>query len=180
MGKRVLVPMVEGFEEIEAITVIDVLRRAGLEVVVAGVADGPVKGSRGVVVVPDTTMERAGAGDFDAVVLPGGPGSKALAADSRVRAALAKATAGARLVAAICAAPAVVLGALGYLEGKRATCHPGLAKELAARSPERVVEDGNLITSQGPGTALEFSLALVARLAGPAKAAEIKQATVAA
>ena len=175
----VLVPLVEGFEEIEAVTVIDVLRRAGLEVVVAGLTEGPVRGSRGIVVTPDTTMEAVAGVAYEAVVLPGGPGSKALAEDARVRQALQAVVAREGLLGAICAAPAVVLQPLGLVEGRRATCHPGLASQLPGRADERVVRDGNLVTSQGPGTAMDFALALVEHLAGPDTAAEVRRAAVA-
>jgi 4-methyl-5(b-hydroxyethyl)-thiazole monophosphate biosynthesis len=181
MSVRVLVPLAAGFEEIEAVTVIDVLRRAGAEVVVAGLEAGPVKASRGVVVVPDTTMATALEQSYDAVVLPGGmPGATHLAADTRVRTALARAREEGRIIGAICAAPAVVLGALGYLDGKQATCHPSFASQLALHGTGRVVIDGNIVTSQGPGTALEFALELVRTLMGRVKADEVARPMIVA
>ncbi|MBI3893500.1 MAG: DJ-1/PfpI family protein [Candidatus Wallbacteria bacterium] len=180
MSVRVLVPLAEGFEEIEAITVIDVLRRAGAEVVVAGLAAGPVKAAHGVLLQPDTTMEAAlGGPGFDAVVLPGGmPGSSNLAADARVQRALGRAREEGRWIGAICAAPAVVLQSLGYLDGKQATCYPSFAAQLPAYNSARVVADGKIVTSQGPGTALEFALELVTRLFGRQKTDEVAGAMV--
>jgi 4-methyl-5(b-hydroxyethyl)-thiazole monophosphate biosynthesis len=165
---RVLVPLAEGFEEIEAVTIVDVLRRAGAEVVVAGLQPGPIKASRGVVMLADTLLEQAVEEDFHAIVLPGGAeGARRLAAEPLVRKALEKARGGGKLLAAICAAPALVLHPHGFLQGKKATCHPSLAKDLPGYVDERVVSDGRTVTSQGPGTALEFSLELVRQLFGP-------------
>lgn len=168
---KVLVPLAEGFEEIEAVTVVDVLRRAGVEVELRGLAAGAVTGSRGIKVVPDGVLDGVDAMAFDGVVLPGGgPGSRALAEDARVRGVLRDLMAAGRWIGAICAAP-TVLAAAGLARGRRLTGHPAVHAALAAagadvRHEERVVRDGNLITSQGPGTALEFAYALVAVLAG--------------
>jgi 4-methyl-5(b-hydroxyethyl)-thiazole monophosphate biosynthesis len=180
MSKRVLVPLAEGFEEIEAVTAIDVLRRAEIEVVVAGLEPGPVRGSRGVVVTPDEPLAEVVDLDFDAVVLPGGgPGSQALAGDERVGAILKRHAAAGHLVAAICAAPGVVLTPLGLLEGKRATGYPGLRDKVPGWVDEPVVRDGDLITSQGPGTAMTFALSLVEVLVGAEKADEVAAAALA-
>lgn len=176
MKKTAVVILAEGFEEIEAVSVIDVLRRAGAEVTVAGVAKGPVLASRGVRILPDRPLAEVESEDFDLVVLPGGmPGAANLAKDPRVKAVLARTLGSHRLVGAICAAPAVVLSALGLLRGRKATCHPNFAKDLTdgEHVDARVVEDGNVVTSMGPGTALEFALALVARLYGEEKAREV-------
>jgi 4-methyl-5(b-hydroxyethyl)-thiazole monophosphate biosynthesis len=170
----VLVPLAEGFEEIEAVTVIDVLRRGEIEVVAAGLGTGPVKASRGVVLVPDATLDAVADQAFDMVVLPGGmPGSKALAADPRVRRILDRARAGEHWVAAICAAPAMVLEPAGFLEGGRATGHPSLKDRIAGYVDERVVTSGRIITSQAPGTAMEFALNLVRHLRGEPRAREV-------
>lgn len=168
MSVKVLVPLAEGFEEIEAVTVIDVLRRAGAEVTVAGLREGAVKGSRGVVVVPDVTLDAQDVEAFDAIVLPGGmPGATNLAADPRLGAMLrAAASGGSQTIGAICAAPAVVLQGLDLLGGRRATCYPSFSKELPTYEDRRVVVDGKVITSQGPGTAMEFALELVRQLMG--------------
>ncbi len=167
----VLLPLAEGFEEIEAVTVIDLLRRAGIDVVVAGLADGPVRGSHGIAVTPDAGLDEALTRDYDMVVLPGGmPGADHLEADERVRDILIRLADSGRFTAAICAAPKV-LAAAGLLDGRRATSFPGFL------DPERtpglsvseapVVQDGRVITSRGPGTAMDFALALIQNLAGP-------------
>lgn len=167
---RVLVPLAEGFEEIEAVTIIDVLRRANLEVVTAGLADGPVTGSHGITLMPDESLDRALERDYDMAVLPGGmPGAANLEADARVGNLLRRLAESERFTAAICAAPKV-LAAAGLLQGRRATSFPGFLDPAAVPglklSEEAVVEDGTVITSRGPGTALDFALTLVERLSG--------------
>jgi len=179
--KSVLVPLAQGFEEIEAVTVIDILRRAELEVVAAGLEHGPVRGSRGIVVVPDTLLESVMDRTFDAVVLPGGAeGSRRLNDDPRIKAILKRHHGQARLVAAICAAP-LVLHATGLLRGLEATSHPSVKDRLTGVSfrEDRVVEDRGVMTSQAAGTAMEFAFALVARLAGQAKADEVNAGVLA-
>lgn len=170
---RVLVPLAEGFEEIEAVTVIDVLRRAGITVVVAGLRPGPVRGAHGITVACDAELARVDAAGFAAIVLPGGmPGTTNLAADARVLAAVRTLHAAGKPVAAICAAP-TVLARAGVLAGAEVTAYPAMQGDLApARvlADQRVVVSGNLVTSQGPGTALEFALELVTRLVSRAKA----------
>ncbi len=167
--KRVLVPLAPGFEEIEAVTIIDILRRAEVTVVVAGTVPGPITGSRGVVVVPDTTLDAVSEPPFDMVVLPGGgPGTDNLRRDPRIAALVKAQTERGGYVAAICAAP-TVLGDAGLLAGRRATSYPAYRSQLpgADYRTDRVVVDGKLITSRSPGTALEFALTLVEHLAGP-------------
>ena len=175
---RVLVPLAEGFEELEAVTVIDLLRRAGVEVVTAGLADGAVRASRGTRVLPDTTLDAVTGATWDMVVLPGGlPGADHLAADTRLRDLLLAHAGAGRWTAAICAAPKV-LAAHGLLAGRRATAYPGVL-EAAGHGPavaEAVVRDGTLITSRGPGTAMDFALALIAVLLGDAKRDEVERA----
>lgn len=175
---RVLVPLAPGFEELEAITVVDLLRRAGIEVVTAGLESGPVKASRGTVVVPDTSLDEALARDYDMVVLPGGePGATNLASDARVLELLRRFSAAGRYTAAICAAPKV-LAAAGLLDGRRATCFPGVLE--AAKFPKvrleehAVVTDGKVVTSRGPGTAMDFALTLIELLAGRDKRDEVE------
>ena len=164
---RVLVPLAEGFEEIEAVTIVDVLRRASIEVVTAALAASPVRGSHGIAVNADAGLDDVLGQDFDAIVLPGGmPGSRTLRDDERVLGVVRDMSARNKLVAAVCAAP-IVLEAAGVLSGKRATSYPGNELPSALYVEERVVVDGELVTSRGPGTALEFALVLVEKLAGP-------------
>lgn len=168
--KRVLVPLAQGCEELEAVTVVDLLRRAQIDVVTAGLDAGPVRGSRGTVLVPDATLDEAIRHDYDMIVLPGGlPGATHLEADARIIALLRKMAAGGKHTAAICAAPKV-LATAGLLDGKRATGYPGT---LDAKSFPRiriedspVVQDGRVITSRGPGTAMDFALSLIETLVG--------------
>jgi protein deglycase len=184
MSKRVLVPLAEGFEEIEAVTVIDILRRAGIEVVVADLAaQRVVKGRSGITVRADVSWDAALAGGpFDAVVLPGGlPNAFTLRDDPRVLAAVKRTFDEGGIAAAICAAP-VALERAGLLEGRDATCHPGMTAELPApsRNESRVVVDGRVVTSRAPGTAMEFAFALVRLLAGDAAVAEVNAGVLAA
>ena len=175
-----LVPLADGCEEMEAVILIDVLRRAGWEVVAAGLASGPVTGSRGVRLVADADWAEVEPTAFDVLVLPGGgPGTERLRADRRVLDALRAHHAAGRIVAAICAAP-LVLQAAGLLDGKEATCHPGVADALTrARHVDRpVVWTGHIATSQGPGTAFAFALALVERIDGPDAARRIAREMV--
>jgi len=170
----VLTLLAEGFEEIEAVTPIDLLRRAGVEVTVASLADHRhVTGRSGLTLHADAAL--AGIGDrlFDLLFLPGGPGVLNLRADPRVRAVVERHAAAGKLVAAICAAP-TVLNASGLLEGRRYTAHFSAAGELPQiLADERVVVDGNVLTSRGAGTALDFGLLLVEKLVSAEKAREI-------
>ena len=177
----VVVFLATGFEEIEAMGIVDTLRRAGIEVVIAGLQTGAIEGGHGVKVVPDRQIEEVNIEDFDAVVLPGGsPGYVNLGNDKRVLDAVRKAFELGKVVAAICAAPSVLAKA-GILEGKKATIYPGLENALdgAKHINERVVVDGKIITSQGPGTALEFGVKLVEILVGEKSARELKDSLVA-
>jgi 4-methyl-5(b-hydroxyethyl)-thiazole monophosphate biosynthesis len=174
--KRVLVPLAEGFEEIEAMAIVDVLRRAGLEVTMAALRPGAVTGAHGVSVKADAELGKLEAKAFDVVVLPGGmPGTTNLMEDERVLAAVRELSAAGKPTAAICAAP-MVLAKAGVVQGVPVTSHPSVRGKLGGaveRPEERVVRSGNVITSQGPGTAIEFALALVAELVGPGKAREL-------
>jgi 4-methyl-5(b-hydroxyethyl)-thiazole monophosphate biosynthesis len=176
----VLVPLAQGCEEIEAITVIDILRRAGITVVSAGLNTHPVRASRGTMLIPDTTLEAALETSFDMVVLPGGqPGSNNLKADERILTLLKHMSQNNKFVAAICAAPSV-LATAGLLDGKRATSFPGAldAFPRIQQQPGAVIVDGNIITSRGPGTAMDFALTLVELLAGSAKRREVESGLV--
>lgn len=174
--KKACVLLADGFEEVEALTPIDYLRRAGVEVIVAGIDEREVTGSHSIRVDADCTLDELDE-DFDALVLPGGKrGSANLAANAEVLALVRRYFASGRLVAAICAAPAVVLHkAAGILKGKRFTSYPGTEVEVegAIFSTERVVTDGNLITARSAGCAGEFSVAVIAHLLGADKAEEI-------
>ncbi len=179
---RILVPLAEGFEEIEAVNVIDILRRAYVDVVTAGLKEGLVKGSHKIKVLPDTTLEKIDYRDFDALVLPGGaPGFVNLENDERILKMAREMDRAGKVVAAICAAPSVLIKA-GVLQGRRATVSPSGKAQVEACadfSDERVVVDGNLITSRAPGTALEFALKLVEVLEGKEKMRAVKEQTMA-
>jgi len=180
MNKRVLCLLAPGFEEIETLTPVDLLRRAGAEVVLASInGESWVTGRSAITVRADAFLADVTGETFDLLVLPGGPGVKALRSDGRAaRLAREQAKAG-RPVGAICAAPTVLADA-GLLAGKRYTAHFSVHNELPeALGAERVVEDGDLITSRGAGTALDFGLALVRRLFGEAKASEIAESVMA-
>lgn len=170
----VLVLLTEGFEEIEAITPIDLLRRAGAEVTTAALSEGiHVSGRSGITIHADTHLAAVEGRSFDCLLLPGGPGVKHLRADPRVRQWVIRQHAGPGWLAAICAAPTILHDA-GLLEGRHYTAHFSVANELhQIRAHDRVVVDGKMITSRGAGTALDFGLTLIERLFTPEKAAEI-------
>lgn len=176
----VLVPLANGCEELEAVTIIDLLRRAGIEVVTAGLEHEPVKASRGVVLVPDTDIDSALQRDYDMVVLPGGgPGAERLQQDARITDLLRRMADSGKFTAAICAAPRVLAHA-GLLAGKRATAYPGILDGGGdfQLQPEPVVTDGKIITSRGPGTAMDFALTLIETLAGRDKRDEVEKGLV--
>jgi 4-methyl-5(b-hydroxyethyl)-thiazole monophosphate biosynthesis len=170
----VLAILAEGFEEIEAITPIDLLRRAGADVTTAALADGiHVTGRSGITIHADTTLTAVGPKIFDCLLLPGGPGVKHLRADSRVRQIVLAHHAANKWLAAICAAP-TVLNDAGLLSGKRYTAHFSVADELTTFDAGlAVAADGNLLTSRGAGTALDFGLLLVEKIFGSSKEKEI-------
>jgi 4-methyl-5(b-hydroxyethyl)-thiazole monophosphate biosynthesis len=173
--KRICIPLAEGFEEIEAVTLIDVLRRAGHTVTTCSLGGSEVTGAHGVVMRADSTVDRALAADWDMVVLPGGmPGATNLRDDARVGKLLERTARAGAYVGAICAAP-IALGRFGLLQGKKATSYPGFGEQLAGATYEedRVVCDETVLTSRGPGTAMEFALALVEKLSGVQKAREL-------
>lgn len=183
MKKTVLVVLADGFEEIEAVTPIDVLRRAGADVIVAGVGKREVTGSHGISFGTNVMLEQY-QGVPDAVVLPGGmTGALNLAKSETLKDVLQQVKKADKVIAAICASPAVVLAPLGLLDGHKATCHPGLEEKFGSRvkfNEDRVVVDGPFITSQGPGTALEFSLRLVSQLFDKEMAEKLSKTMVAA
>ncbi len=174
--KTALILFSDGSEELEAVTVVNILRRAGVTVTLAGASAGALRGSRGVLLTPDTTLEEALAISFDMVVLPGGqPGTNHLKADPRILNLVRQMSMQGKYVAAICAAPSV-LAAAGLLDGKHASCYPGAldAFPKVLQQNGAVTEDGKLITSRGPGTAMDFALVLVERLVGRAKRVEVE------
>jgi len=181
MAKKVVVPIAQGVEEIEAVTVIDILRRAGVEVTVAGVSPDPIVGRNGIRLVADCPIEGVKAADVDMVVLPGGAqGTEHLAKCAATQRLLKEAAQQGKYLAAICAAPTVLAG-LGLITDKQVTSHPSVACKLdrVAYREDRVVIDGRIITSRGPGTAMEFAMALVEILAGKEKVAEVNRGVLA-
>jgi 4-methyl-5(b-hydroxyethyl)-thiazole monophosphate biosynthesis len=170
----VLVLVAEGFEETEAVTPINLLRRAGAEVTLAAVGEGiHVTGRNGMTIHADTTLSAINGANFDCVLVPGGPGVARLREDGRVLALVSEQMHAGRWIAAICAAP-VVLNAAGLLKDRRYTAHYSVSSELPALlTEERVVVDGRLITSRGAGTALDFGLRIVENLFTPERASEI-------
>lgn len=176
---RVLIPIAEGFEELEAVTLIDLLRRADIEVTVAGLSgEEPVRGSRGTVILADTPLDDVMDLDFDMIVLPGGlPGADNLNADPRIHQILKRMAREGRYTCAICAAP-TVLAKAGLLSGRRATSFPGHLEALGMDEitlvDESVVEDGKVVTSRGPGTAMDFALRLIEILQGRARREQVE------
>lgn len=164
-----LVLLADGFEEIEAVTIIDVLRRGEIEVTTASLGGKQVTGSHQISLQADVLLDDVTVEDFDALVLPGGPAAKTLREDPRAQATIKRSAQAGKLVAAVCAAP-TALEAAGLLAGKRATAYPGSLLPSAEYVDEPVVEDGSVITSRGPGTSMAFALKIVERLGGPAAA----------
>jgi 4-methyl-5(b-hydroxyethyl)-thiazole monophosphate biosynthesis len=168
---QVLVPLAQGCEELEAVTVIDLLRRAGIEVVTAGLDSQPVTASRGTVLIPDKILDDVLEQEFDMIVLPGGAvGADNLNADKRVHTLLKRMSEDGKYTAAICAAPKV-LATAGLLENRKATGYPGVLEELDLAHTDltttnAVQIDGKTVTSRGPGTAMDFALALIELLLG--------------
>jgi len=165
----VLIPLAQGCEELEAVTIIDLLRRANISVVTAGLDDKPIKASRGVMLIADTTLDEALKQSFDMIVLPGGlAGAENLNNDSRIIQLLQEMQQQGKYTAAICAAPKVLANA-GLLAKKSATSYPGVLdnnKQIMQFVDKPIVIDGQVITSRGPGTAMDFALALIETLVG--------------
>lgn len=174
---QVLVPLTDGFEELEAISIIDVLRRAGIDVTTAAIGGSlHVTGSHQITVKADVSFADVQATTFDAVILPGGPGYKTLLGHGALHQVLRRHAEAGKVTAAICAAPAV-LAAAGVLGGKAAACYPSVEADVKAAAgslrQDAVVADGQVITSRGPATALAFALSLVEKLAGAEKRRQV-------
>ena len=178
MTVKVLVPVADGTEDLEAVAIIDILRRAGAWVTIASVSGAmAVQCSQGIKITSDCLIEDCRNNAYDLVVLPGGiPGVENLRSSNALRDILKRQSELGKLYGGICAAPAVVLQSHGLLDGKIATCHPEFAEQLKNRdsSGKKVVVDGNCVTSRGAGTAVEFALALVEKLFGSQKLADVK------
>jgi len=177
MPISILVPIAPEFEELEAVAPIDLLRRAGAEVVLAAIGpDRWVAGRSGLRLETDLPLGETLGRTFDCLFLPGGPGVRHLRADPRIAELVARHAAAGSWIAAICAAP-VILQEAGLLRGRRYTAHFSVASELPDRLPdERTVADGRLLTGRGAGVAIDFGLLLVAHLFSPAKSAEVAAA----
>jgi len=181
---KALVFLAQGFEEIEASTIVDILRRCNVEVTLAGLKPDAVEGAHGIKFMPNKSIDEVAMKDFHAVICPGGvPGYENLRKDSRVLSMIKEAFEANKLTAAICASPAVLSDA-GVLKGKTCTIYPGMEEELRKgggkpRKKDLVVVDGNIITSRGPATALHFALKLAEKLAGKEVAQKVRKRTLA-
>jgi 4-methyl-5(b-hydroxyethyl)-thiazole monophosphate biosynthesis len=187
MSKKAIILLADGFEDVEAVTPIDYLRRAGIEVTTASITQSLTVTSRwgGIKITADTLLSQIArqGNDWDAVILPGGmPGASSLAASEETSALLKEMSAKGKLICAICAAPAVVLAPLGLLAGKKFTCYPGMEEKAATANgawlEDRVVTDGNVITSRAAGTAGEFAAAIIEKLLDKETAKKIADAVL--
>jgi len=179
---QVLVPLAQGCEELEAITITDLLVRAGIEVTTAGLDKQPVTASRGIIIIPDTSIDTVLDKTFDLIVLPGGlPGADHLRDDENIQKLLINHADKGKYIGAICAAPKAVAAA-GLLEGRKATAYPGVLEALGNAQidvKDSAIEiDGNIVTSRGPGTAMDFALTLIELLEGTAKRDEVNRQLV--
>ncbi len=180
MKKKVCVLLTPGFEEIESVTVVDILRRAGIDAIMAGTIEGPIEGSRGVRLLADCSLDQIKDQTFDMIVLPGGAqGTENLRKDERVQHLLEKAIKEEKPIGAICAAPSLLTA---FLSGRKATSHPSVRPLMqnVNYSEERVVVDGPFVTSRSPGTAMEFAFALVRLLAGEERVRAVNAGVMAA
>jgi 4-methyl-5(b-hydroxyethyl)-thiazole monophosphate biosynthesis len=172
---KTLIPVAVGSEDMETAILADLFRRAGWPVTLAGLSPGPIRCARGMTLVPDEVWEKVDPAGYGLIVLPGGmPGVDAMRRHAGLREALRRAAAEGRWIGAICAAP-LVLADAGLLDGRRATCYPGLEKGVSGPlwTEETVVKDGRIMTSRGPGTCFAFALALIRELDGAARADEV-------
>jgi 4-methyl-5(b-hydroxyethyl)-thiazole monophosphate biosynthesis len=175
---KVMIPLAEGFEEIEAMTVIDVLRRAGFQVDTIGIVGSVILSAHGIRVMVDKRLNEIAPDQYDAIILPGGsPGYINLGRSSKLIEIIKKFNGQNKLIAAICGAPSI-LAKEGLLDNKKATIYPGNEKLLAYPRDGPVVVDGNIITSQGPGTSMDFALKIVEKLSGPNEAEKLRKELV--
>jgi 4-methyl-5(b-hydroxyethyl)-thiazole monophosphate biosynthesis len=179
---QVLVPLAQGCEELEAITITDLLVRAGIRVTTAGLDKQPVTASRGITIIPDTSIDAVLDKTYDLIVLPGGlPGADHLRDDENILKLLKNHANKGKYIGAICAAPKA-MAAAGLLEGKKATAYPGILEALGNEQidvKDSAIEiDGNIVTSRGPGTAMDFALTLIELLEGAAKRDEVNRQLV--
>ena len=176
--KQILIPIAHGSEEIEAVTLVNVLRRAGFEVTLASVSDLQISGARKINLVADQLLADCQNKSYDGIFLPGGmPGATHLQKSDVLISMLQKQAQSGKYYGAICASPALVLAHHGLLAGKKATCYPGFEENLPDKSliHQKVVVDGNCVTSQSPATAQEFALQITALLGGQDRAQKIRQ-----
>ncbi|MEJ2045035.1 MAG: DJ-1/PfpI family protein [Reinekea sp.] len=176
--KTVLVPLADDCEEMEAITITDILTRAGAKVTTAGLKEGPVRASRGARLLPDVVMSDVQDQTFDLIALPGGlPGADHLAQDAILQDMIKRQNSKEAMLAAVCAAPKALASA-GVLSGRKITSYPGsmdaLTPDWSSNSGNKVEIDGHIVTGRGPGVALEFALTLVENLFGADKRAEVE------
>ncbi len=182
MAHKVYIFIADGFEDIEGLTVVDLMRRAGIDITTVSIKDTKeITTSHGIIMQTDSLYEDNDYQDADLLVLPGGmPGTRYLAAHEPLCRLVTDFCGKGGKIAAICAAPAVVFGGLGLLKDRKATCYPGMEDQLCCRefSEDPVVVDGNITTSRGLGTALDFALCLIGQLEGEEKAAQIAESVV--
>jgi 4-methyl-5(b-hydroxyethyl)-thiazole monophosphate biosynthesis len=174
---NIVVPLVNGFEEIEALATVDILRRAGFNAVLAGIPGTMLTGNKGVKVIADSKFEDINPEDYQAIVLPGGEGSPSMGKSKKLVSMLRDFNDKKKLIAAICYSP-MLLASEGLLDDKKATVYPGNERKIPKPRPDRVVVDGNIITSQGPGTTIEFALKIVEVLAGKDKSDKLAKGLV--
>ena len=178
MKKRVLCLLNDGFEEIEVVTPVDLLRRADIEVVIAAMGKKTATGRGGIRIEADVLFADIDTSGFDMLFIPGGPGVGDLRQDGRAAVLAKEFSAAEKPVAAICAAPLILMDA-GLLDGRRFTAYQSVREELGGGLDERVVVDGEIITSCGAGTALDFALALITYLAGEHAAERVAEEVMA-
>ncbi|MEM7825623.1 MAG: DJ-1/PfpI family protein [Candidatus Aenigmatarchaeota archaeon] len=175
---RIMLPLAEGFEEIEAFAVVDILRRVGIKVDTVGVVGTVIKSARGISVMADKRLAEINPEDYEGIVLPGGyPGYINLGKTQKIIDIIKKFNEKGKLIAAICASPSILAKA-GILEDKEATIYPGMEKELPHPREGKVIVDKNVITSQAPGTAIEFALKIVEKILGKEKVLKLRKELV--